>query len=211
MKKPSALILVLILGMLPLTVQAYTVIPLRHRLDITRDFLQPTDVAVGKDNYIYILDGKGTQKGKFSTPVGITTDRFGQVYVADTGNRRIQIFSSDGTFEHQIAMPSGKNNKLRDPVDVAVDESQKLLYVADNDNHQVLVYSNPGYKLLSIWGSEGPRADQFLYPFLIATGNNASVFIVDVLNRYGDRIRWLAASAAGALIWVSFTGRKVFV
>jgi DNA-binding beta-propeller fold protein YncE len=202
MKKPSALILVLILGMLPLSVQAYTVIPLRHRLDITHDFLQPTDVAVGKDNYIYILDGvnnrvkvfdeqgifkfsfggKGTQKGKFSTPVGITTDSVGQVYVADTGNRRIQIFSSDGTFKHQVAMPSGKNNKLRDPVDVAVDESQKLLYVADNDNHQVLVYSNSDYKLLSIWGSEGPRADQFLYPFLIATGNNASVFIVDVLN-----------------------------
>jgi len=57
MKKPPALILVLILGILPLSVQAYTVIPLRHRLDITRDFLQPTDVAVGKDNYIYILDG----------------------------------------------------------------------------------------------------------------------------------------------------------
>jgi DNA-binding beta-propeller fold protein YncE len=79
-------------------------------------------------------------------------------------------------------MPSGEDNKPRDPVDVAIDESLKRLYVADNDNHQVLVYSNPGYELLSTWGSEGPRANQFRYPFLIATGNDASLFIVDVLN-----------------------------
>lgn len=202
MKKLSPLVLILILGMLPLSLQAYTVLPLRHRFDITRDFLQPTDVAVGKGNYIYVLDGvnnrvkvfdeqggfkfsfggKGTRKGKFSTPVGITTDSAGRVYVADTGNRRIQIFSSDGTFERQVVMQSGKNNKPREPVDVAVDESLQRMYVADNDNHQVLVYSNPGDKLLSTWGSKGPRAHQFFYPFLIATGNNASVFIVDVLN-----------------------------
>jgi len=202
MKKTSALILVLIMGLLPLSVQAYTVLPLRHCFDITRNFLQPTDIAVGKDNYIYVMDGvnnrvkvfdeqggfkfsfgaKGTRKGRFSTPVGITTDSAGRVYVADTGNRRIQIFSGDGTFERQVTLPAGNNNELREPVDVAVDESLQRMYVADNDNHQVLVYSNPGDNLLSTWGSEGPRASQFHYPFLIAAGNNASVFIVDVLN-----------------------------
>jgi sugar lactone lactonase YvrE len=202
---------------LPLSVQAYTVLPLRHRFDITRNFLQPTDVAVGKDNYIYVMDGvnnlvkvfdeqggfkfsfgaKGTRKGKFSTPVGITTDSAGRVYVADTGNRRIQIFSSDGTFKRQVALPSGKNNKPREPVDVAVGESLQRMYVADNDNHQVLVYSNPGYKLLSTWGSEGPGANQFYYPFLIATGNNASVFIVDVLN---TRVQvWRQGKAVGSI------------
>ena len=202
MKKSAALSLILILGILPLSVQAYTVLPIRHRFDITRDFLQPTDVSVGKNNDIYIMDGvnnrvkvfdeqgrfkfsfgsQGTRKGKFNNPVGITTDSSGRVYVADTGNRRIQIFSSDGTFERLIAMSAGDENKPRDPVDVAVDERRRRLYVADNDNHQVLVYSNPGDKLLSAWGSEGSRDHQFRYPFLIATGNNASVFIIDVLN-----------------------------
>ena len=217
MKKSVALLPILILGMLPLSVQAYTVLPLRHRFDITHDFLQPTDVAVGKDNYIYIVDGvnnrvkvfdergsfkfsfggKGAQKGKFKTPVGITTDSAGTVYVADTGNRLIQIFSSDGTFERQIAIPSGENNKPREPVDVAVDESQKLLYVSDNDNHQVLVYSNPGYKLLSTWGSKGTRTHHFYYPFLIATDDNASVFIVDVLN---TRVQvWRQNKAVGSI------------
>ena len=40
----------------------------------------------------------------------------------------------------------------------------------------------PDYTLLSTWGSEGPQASQFHYPFLMATGNSGSLFVVDVLN-----------------------------
>jgi len=202
MKKRSLQTLVLLLGLLPLTVHAYTILPLRHRFDIMSTFLQPTDVAVGKDHQIYIMDGvnnrvnvfdeqgnfkfsfggKGTKKGQLSTPVGITTDSAGRVYVADTGNRRIQVFSSDGGFERQISLPPGKEGKEREPVDVAVAGLFNRIYVTDNNNHQVLVFSNPEDKLIAAWGSEGPRSDQFYYPFFITTGNDGSAFIVDVLN-----------------------------
>ena len=202
MKKRSAITLALLIYILPPSLDAYTILPLRHCFDITHNFLQPTDVAVGKDHQIYIMDGvnnrvhvfdeegnfkfsfgsKGTAKGKFSIPVGITTDSTGRVYVADTGNRRVQIFSSDGGFERQIYLPPGEKGKPRDPVDVAVDESLKQIYVTDNDNHQVLVFSNPGDSLIATWGSEGPRSHQFHYPFLITAGKDGSALIVDVLN-----------------------------
>jgi DNA-binding beta-propeller fold protein YncE len=202
MKKRSTITFALLFTLLPHSLHAYTILPLRHCFDITRNFLQPTDVAVGKDHRIYIMDGvnnrvnvfdergnfklsfggKGTAKGKFSIPVGITTDSTGRVYVADTGNRRIQIFSSDGAFERQISLPPGEKGKPREPVDVAVSETLKQLYVIDNDNHQVLVFSNPGDSLISTWGSEGPRSDQFHYPFFIAAGQDGSALIVDVLN-----------------------------
>jgi sugar lactone lactonase YvrE len=202
MKKSSFLLFLLITILLPLSAQAYTVLPLRHSFDITHNFLQPTDVAVGKNNYIYIMDGvnnrvkvfdkkgvfkfsfggKGTQNGKFNTPIGITTDKDGLVYIADTGNRRIQIFHPNGKFNRQVILSPGKNSNPPEPVDIAVDESLQQMYVVDNDNHQVHVYSTQDYKLLSSWGSEGPRNNQFHYPFLITTGKNASVLIVDVLN-----------------------------
>ncbi len=202
MKKRSAIAFTLLLGLLPLSLHAYTILPLYHRFDITRNFLQPTDVAVGKDHQIYIMDGvnnrvnvfdeegnfkssfggTGSTKGKFKIPVGITTDRDGRVYVADTGNRRIQVFSSDGGFERQISLPPGEKGKPREPVDVAVAEPLKQIYVTDNDNHQVLVFSNPGDRLIATWGSDGPRSDQFHYPFLITAGKDGSAFIVDVLN-----------------------------
>jgi len=202
MKKRTALSIVLLIALLPLSLHAYTILPLRHCFDITHNFLQPTDVAVGKDHQIYIMDGvnnrvkvfdergkfkfsfggKGTTKGKFSIPVGITTDSAGRVYVADTGNRRIQVFSSGGVFERQISLPPGDKGKPREPVDVAVAEPLKQIYVADNDNHQVLVFASPGDRLIATWGSEGPRSNQFHYPFLMTAGKDGSAFIVDVLN-----------------------------
>jgi DNA-binding beta-propeller fold protein YncE len=202
MKTRFAIILGLLLSLLPLSVYAYTILPLRHRFDIIRNFLQPTDVAVGKYHQIYIMDGvnnrvnvfdeqgnfkfsfggKGTGKGKLSIPVGITTDTAGRVYVADTGNRRIQIFSSNGVFERQVSLPPGKQGKPCEPVDVAVAEPLRRIYVTDNDNHRVLVFSNPGDRLIATWGSEGPRENQFHYPFFITTGKDGSALIVDVLN-----------------------------
>ena len=200
MKKTYVLILNFILLLLPQAGYPFPVLPLRHLFDITHSFLQPTDVAVGKDNAIYVVDGvnnsikvfnakgtfqfsfggKGTAPGKFDTPVGVTVDSMGQVYVADTGNRRVQIFTSDGNMKNQIVLPSKNVKRPRDPVDVAVDESLKLLYVSDNDNHQILSYTIPDYKLLSVWGSEGSGMQQFRYPYLMDSDHAGAVFIVDV-------------------------------
>jgi DNA-binding beta-propeller fold protein YncE len=164
--------------------------------------LQPTDVAVGKDNALYVVDGvnhsikvfnqegeykfsfggKGTAQGRFDTPVGVSVDNTGTVYVTDTGNRRVQIFTFDGKVKDQITLPVEKVKNPRDPVGIAVDEGVKRLYVADNDNHQILVYSLADYKLLTVWGSEGSGMQQFRYPFLMDASNDGSVFIVDVFN-----------------------------
>lgn len=46
---------------------------------------------------------KGTEPGQFATSVrAIAVDAQGNVYVADSGNKRIQVFDSNGTFKTQI-------------------------------------------------------------------------------------------------------------
>lgn len=202
MKTPSALTLAVLLSLLPLPVGGYTILPLRHCFDITHNFLQPTDVAVGKDHQIYLLDGvnnrvqvfdqqgnftasfggAGSGPGKFNLPLGIATDSSGRVYVADTGNRRVQIFSPGGRFERQIALSPGKGGKQREPVDVAVAEQLGQIYVTDNENHQVLVFSQQEGTLTATWGSEGLRDGQFHYPFFITAGRDGTAYVVDVLN-----------------------------
>jgi hypothetical protein len=49
--------------------------------------------------FIKSWDNGAFAPGQFNTPRGIAVDAQGNVYVADSGNRRIQVFDSEGTFK----------------------------------------------------------------------------------------------------------------
>ena len=180
----------------------YMVTPVRHLFDIEKGFLQPSDVAVGKDHSIYVLDGvnsqvkvfnergafsfsfgsKGRAQGQFASPLGLTIDSQGRVFVADTGNHRVQVFSPDGKFQSLFSIESRDAKYPCDPVDLALDEKRNRIYIVDNDNHQVLLYSLDKFLFLERWGKEGEGSQEFRYPFFIAVGKDTAVFVVDVLN-----------------------------
>ena len=188
--------------LMPCTSHAFQVTQIKHLFDLEHGLLQPSDVAVGKDHLIYVLDGvnnrvvvfdeqgtfsfsfggKGSGEGLFNAPVGLTTDSKGNVYVADTGNRRVQVFSPRGSFKSLVVVKPAGGESPSDPVDCEVDEKRQRLYVADNDNHRILVYSLTDYKLLESWGSEGEGMQQLRHPFLIALAQDTSLLVVDVLN-----------------------------
>jgi hypothetical protein len=87
-------------------------------------FSRPADVAWDRAGNIYIADGIGTNNrvakfdkdgrfikhwgstgsgpGQFSGVKAIAIDAQGNVYVADAGNKRIQVFDSEGTFKSEF-------------------------------------------------------------------------------------------------------------
>jgi len=172
----------------------------KHLFDITHNFSQPSDVAVSKEGLIYVLDGvnnevkvfnqsgkfvfsfgsKGPLNGQFQFPVGIDVGNSGKVYVADSGNHRIQIFSPTGNYLNQIKLRS--KIKAADPTDVLANESLNRLYVADNDNHYILVYDLSNMQLLQTLGAPGIEEREFRYPFLMAFDKNKYIYITDVVN-----------------------------
>jgi DNA-binding beta-propeller fold protein YncE len=67
----------------------------------------------------------GTAPGSFKNPGGIATDSTGDVYVADTGNKRVQVFDATGTHLADWTLVTGPN-------DVAVDNADNVWVTAGN-------------------------------------------------------------------------------
>jgi DNA-binding beta-propeller fold protein YncE len=165
-------------------------------------FSMPSDVAVGRDGDLYVLDGvnnrvvvfnaagefrfqfgsKGSDLGQMFFPLGITTTQDGKVYVADSGNHRFQVFSPDGKAIKAVPLPRPASGMPPDPTDVKVDMVRGQLYVVDNDNHIIHVYNLSKNSFEQVWGGPGQGRRQFRYPFFIDTSNEGYVFVVEPIN-----------------------------
>jgi tripartite motif-containing protein 71 len=94
--------------------------------------------------------------------------------VADTGNGRIQKFSSTGAFLTTIGSKGSGHGQLAAPNGIAVDHVGNI-YVADAGNHRVLKLAPDG-GLLAEW--KGPELG-FYGPRRIAIGPDDSIYVVD--------------------------------
>jgi len=100
--------------------------------------------VLGESNWTLVAGTMSGLSGSTSTllyhPVGVTLDSAGNVYVADSGNHRIQFFlvgQSNGTTIAGITGSSGiSSDKLNSPFWVIID-NQMNLYVSDYSNNRV--------------------------------------------------------------------------
>jgi tripartite motif-containing protein 71 len=97
------------------------------------------------------------------------------VYVADTGNDRIQRFTLDGGHGSVIVEPG----QLANPRGIAVRGTRLL--VADDQHHRVVVYDTGGH-LLRVIGSNGSGPGQLNFPYGVAADRSGRVFVADDLN-----------------------------
>ena len=170
---------------------------------IQSGFSQPSDVVVGNNGKIYVLDGvnnkvkvfnkkgvllssfggTGKGNGRFNSPLGIGIDAADRIYVADSGNHRVQIFNPDGKYLSQLSTDANKKRiKPSDPTDVVVNSALKRCYVVDNDNHCILIYDLEKGVLLSTHGTMGMEKREFRFPFLLDINQEGNLHIVEVIN-----------------------------
>jgi sugar lactone lactonase YvrE len=88
------------------------------------------------------LDGEGgtylgpptTLSHSFNGPLGVALDTEGNVYIADTGNNKIQLFHLGGFWYEWGSLGSG-DGQFNSPHGIAVDGSE--IYVADTGNNRI--------------------------------------------------------------------------
>jgi hypothetical protein len=159
----------------------------------------PSDVAIGRDGQVYVVDSgnhqvavfdasgqrttslgmMGSDEGQFLDPLGIDTGPGGDVYVADKGNKRIVVFDANGDYRRKLTL--SVDDEAVVPVDVAVDARGQTLFITDNAAHRVAVFDVRG-KFLHAFGAEGDADGQFRFPATIDVDAAGNVYVVDVLN-----------------------------
>ncbi|HOC94106.1 MAG TPA: PKD domain-containing protein [bacterium] len=87
--------------------------------------------------------GQGSQNGQLSAPAGLAVDSDGNIIVADTGNDRVQIFTTSNQLLNVLGGTGAGFGKLRSPYDVAVSPTTKIVWVADYLNQRFTGYSPP--------------------------------------------------------------------
>ena len=136
-------------------------------------------------NYVSQWGGAGSSNGTLNTPEGIAVDSAGNVYVADTGNHRIQKFSTNGTYIRKWGGTEGTGNGQFDsPEGLAVDSAGNI-YVADTLNSRIQKFSSTG-AFLTTWGTFGWNNSEFAFPGGVAVDKNNNIFVADSWN---DRVQ----------------------
>jgi len=112
----------------------------------------PTEPSPGvrkfdsKGDFIMKWGTQGTEIGQFSGPLGVAVDSSESVYVADTGNHRIQKFDSNGNFLTKWGHEGSAEGQFENPYGIAVDSSGNV-YVVDSGNNRIQKFSPPSISL----------------------------------------------------------------
>src|SRR5512140_636591 len=186
-------------------------------------FRQVTDVAWDKAGNTFISDGyinsrvakvdkdgnwlkswgdRGKAPGQFNTPHSIATDAKGNVYVADRGNHRIQVFDGDGEFLRQFTIdvpvpPDAKPaiGKIPDEAMMAggtfapgspwslciTPPPNQVLYSSDAWPGRIYKLTLEG-KVLGMLGQSGKQLKQFGWIHAMACPSENVIYAAELLN-----------------------------
>lgn len=198
--------------------------PLKHQQPplppVDGMFRQVTDVAWDAAGNAYISDGyinsriakvdkdgnwlkswgePGDKPGQLNTPHSIAVDAQGNVYVADRGNRRIQVFDGDGKFLRQIvidvpvdanAHPAIGNKPTQTTGNMApgspwaiciTPPPNQVMYSSDAFPGRIYKLSLDG-KVLGVLGKSGKQLKQFGWIHEIACPSENELYVSEILN-----------------------------
>jgi sugar lactone lactonase YvrE len=130
----------------------------------------------------------GTAAGQFQSPRGIALAPDGSLYVADSGNNRIQhlslagkVLQAWGSFA-DVSKGAAPGGTFNEPWGVAVAPDGSV-YVADTWNYRIQKFTSDG-KFVEMWGT-GPAEgnEQFYGPRGLAVDTLGHVFVADTGNK----------------------------
>lgn len=167
---------------------------------ISDGYINSRVATIDKDgNWLKSWGEPGDGPGQFSTPHSIAVDAQGRVYVADRGNRRIQVFDGGGRFLHQITInvpvdprarpaignPPGATTGAMAPgapwAICITPGTNQVLFSSDAYPGRIYKLTLEG-KLLGVLGGSGKQLKQFGWIHEIACPSETELYVAELLN-----------------------------
>ncbi len=187
------------------------------------EFTMPRSVAVNSHNnfliteytledrvQIFSADGKklikafghtGDGNGEFSRPEGICVDSQDRIYVADSCNHRIQVFSPDGKWLRSHGRAGSGPGELSYPYDIRVDKEGRQ-YVCEFGNSRIQIFDANDHPL-EIIGHPGGEPGDFSNPWSIAFDSEENLYVADSQNHRVQKLirrKDVAGTAAAPIL-----------
>ena len=122
----------------------------------------------------------GTGPGEFNRPEGLTVDAQDRIYVADSCNHRIQIFSSDGKFIRSYGKAGKGPGEFAYPYDIYVDADGRQ-FVCEFGNSRIQVFDAKD-QLIEVIGGPGAEPGKFNDPWGLAFDSKGNMYVADSQN-----------------------------
>jgi DNA-binding beta-propeller fold protein YncE len=167
---------------------------------ISDGYVNSRIAKVDKDgNWLASWGEPGNQPGQFNTPHSIAADAQNNIYVADRGNRRIQVFDTDGKFLRQFTIdvpvpadarpaignkPTATTGTMSPGAPWAIcitPGPNQILYASDAFPGRIYKLTLEG-KVLGTLGKSGKQPGQFGWVHEIACPSENELFVAELLN-----------------------------
>src|SRR5690348_4571217 len=167
--------------------------------DFPFQLLGPYGIAVDSEGLVYVADQRvgaififdtenrdvqlirNGYEAHFGLINGLAIDDDNRLFVSDGKMHRVLIFSPGHEVVGQI------NEGLEDPVGLAIDKENRLLYVVDTQQDQVVVFDVDSLELLRRMGTSGKNhwlttPGDFGAPSTVAEDKDGNVYVTDTMN-----------------------------
>lgn len=176
-------------------------------------FNQPTKIASGQDDIVYILD-TGNSRIKVIGKDGSVLRHLGPVGIENQGATGISVMSNghlavinwrtkfasildpvDGSLVKQYTAPA-----FVEPIDIAVNSRNEII-VADSGARKIFKFDQTG-NLVTTFGSHGDKDGQFKVISALCVGKNDEILVADhriqIFNKDGKYLRKVVDSGEGS-------------
>jgi len=171
---------------------------------------QPWGVALGPDGNLYIADtwnnrvavytrdgafvrawgrmgvpGDGFAEDTMWGPRDVAIGQDGNLYLADTGGKRIRVYTLEGTFIRDIGSGGAGLGQLDEPVGLAFNPVDGHLYVAEAWNKRVQEFDPQGFPVrafdVNMWFT---NRQSFNRPYLAVNPDGTLIYVTDMDDRH---------------------------